>query len=347
MSNTKVEKRLFEDYLGENVNTLPDKKIVSLINENLHPFNRNEFFSKDAPLISSKEFLRCYNLHNRRCENKPSNPMEILKLMQVISTKEHPIKEELQNLAINLVRDMYNVPDEIDLKAMLELDNVVDGDCDSDVYNISDERKEELQEFIEKRRILNSLVHGCAVYQWTDAYYIVQDELNELDETLIEDYNNVSAMVNYWNWLFYFGDMFDMGHMPMTQGINIPDVENKEIKASAINFPVLIHELSKGVIDYITQAGIPNFIEDGVSTEEVSYILEEADKYSHEQWHYFFGPTLWKSLIEASDVGAEGLIPIIRKMSELKYDDLKDFCIDIVFYADTLGKKSVNKLKQL
>ena len=81
-------------------------------------------------------------------------------------------------------------------------------------------RKLELKPFIEKRRILNSVVHGCAVHQWTSAYYLVQEKLNEINADLIGKYNEIAALVNYFNWMIYFEPMFDMGQMPMVQGVN-------------------------------------------------------------------------------------------------------------------------------
>ena len=85
--------------------------------------------------------------------------------------------------------------------------------------------------------------------------------------------------------------------------------------------------------------------DDGVNPQELQYIYDEADKYSHEQWHYFFGPTLWRALLETANVGSEDLIPIIRKMSEMDYEDLHEFCNNIVFYPEELGINAMNELK--
>jgi hypothetical protein len=219
------------------------------------------------------------------------------------------------------------------------------GECDDEEEEeISDERKAELQHFIEKRRILNSIVHGCAIHQWTSAYYLAQERLDEVNPELIGKYNEISALVNYWNWMFYFEPMFDMGQMPVLQGINKVDVEQKKIEAFGINFPVLIHELSKGVIDYIITAGVPNLEDDGVNEAELKYIYSVADKYSHEQWHYFFGPTLWRALLQTANVGSEDLIPIIRKMAEMDYEELSEFCTNIVFYPEEFGVEAMSEL---
>lgn len=341
------EVRDFRENLGE-INDMPDRTIVRKLNENSHPFSENNFFSHNPSALAADEFKRCVELYNRRCPNG-GNPMTAMMLMQEVMLMEDPDKEELQEVAIDLVREMYNVPDAIDLRGMLEQkDSPEDvdggGDMEEDEDDISDERKAELQHFIDKRRILNSIVHGCAVHQWTSAYYIVQERLNEINPELIDKYNKIAALVNYFNWMIYFEPMFDMGQMPMLQGINKVNVEERKIEAYGINFPVLIHELSKGVIDYITTAGVPNFENDGVTPEELKYIYAEADKYSHEQWHYFFGPTLWRAMLSTADVGSDELIPIIRKMSEMEYEELAQFCNNIVFYPEEFGKDAMEEL---
>ena len=341
------EVRNFQENL-DNTNHLPDREILYKLNNNEHPFNNNTFFSHNPSALAADEFKRCVELFERRCQ-EGENLMTAMMLMQEIMLTEEPNKEELQELAISLVRNMYNVPDSIDLKAFLEAKNNpqdldgegVDDEEEDDNLEISNERKLELIPFIEKRRILNSLVHGCAIHQWTSAYYLVQDELNKINPELLSKYNKIAALVNYFNWMIYFEPMFDMGQMPITQGVNKVSVSEQKIDAYAINFPVLIHELSKGVIDYITTAGVPNLEDDGVNSQELKYIYEEADKYSHEQWHYFFGPTLWRALLNTANVGSEDLIPIIRKMSDMNYEDLSEFCNNIVFYQEAFGNKAM------
>ena len=346
------EVRDFQENLGQ-INDMPDATIVQKLNDNEHPFYNNEFFAHNPAALSADEFKRCVELYRRRCP-EGGNPMLAMQLMQEIMMMEDPDKELLQELAIDLVRQMYNVPESIDLNALLEQKNSpqdLDGEADNDddeeeLEEISEERKVELLPFIEKRRILNSIVHGCAVHQWTSAYYLVQDRLNEINPDLLEKYNKIAALVNYFNWMIYFEPMFDMGQMPVTQGVNQVNVAEQKIDAYGINFPVLIHELSKGVIDYITTAGVPNLEDDGVNPQELQYIYDEADKYSHEQWHYFFGPTLWRALLETADVGSEDLIPIIRKMSEMDYENLHEFCNNIVFYPEEFGVNAMNELKR-
>ena len=341
--------RVFEEHL-ENNNILPAQEIVQKLNDNEHPFSENTFFLHNPSALAADEFKRCVALYERRCPNG-GDPMRAMMLMQEIMMMEDPDKEVLQQIAIDLITEMFNVPDEIDLQAMLEQKDAEE-ECDGgacgepdDEENISDERKEELMPFIEKRRILNSIVHGCAVHQWTSAYHIVRDRLNEVNPNLIERYNEVAALVNFFNWQVYFEPMFAAGQMPMLQGINKVDVEEQKIEAYGINFPVLVHELSKGIMDYITTAGVPNQEDDGVTPDELRYIYQVADNYAHEQWHYFFGPTVWRAMLGTAEVGSDGLIPILRKMSEMDYQDLSEFCTNIVFYPEEFGNEAMTNLK--
>ena len=341
----KVEQEatlMFAEYL-ENVNYVPNARIARMIDEKTFPFAENRFFSYNPAFLAADEFNRCARIYAERANGQ--NPMHAMQLMQELMTLEAPHREELTDIAIEIVREMYNVPESINLRAFLENSDEEAGDDfdDSDVEKdmISDERKEELKPEIEKRRILNSIVHGAAIHQWTSAYYIAADKLNDINPELVEKYNRLSALVNYWNWQMVQSDAMAMGGRPVLQGYNKVDIEKKDIKASAMNFPVLIHELSKGVLDYLVSIGIPQ-----LPPYELEYVYAEADKYSHEQWHYFFGPTLWRALLNTADVTSHDLPPFINYIAQLDYIDLSNLCIDICHHPEELGKKQMEAIKK-
>lgn len=312
------------------------------LNERTFPFNNNHFFMYDPIRMAGKEYLRCNEVYNQRTPGQ--TPMDAMQLMmRVIPGLERNDYPELVQLAIQLVRDMYDVPRTIDLQGMIQnLNQEEECEACEPMPEPSEEAKLRLQPEIEKRRILNSIVHGAAVYQWTSAYYIVQEQLDEINPELVPNYNRLSGLVNYWNWSFSAQEMFDMGMPPVMQGINKVEIKKKKITAKAMNFPVLIHELSKGVLDYLISHSIPADLPDN----ELDYLYKEADKYTHEQWHYIFGPTLWKSLLTAADVTSSELPPLIMKMSKMEYVDLANLCINVVCHTDTLGKKAMNALKK-
>jgi len=340
----EVENQRFETYVDAG-NLTPHRRIVDMLDRMTFPFSENNFFKYNPSFIAADEFNRCARIYTERGQGQ--GPMEAMRLMQQLLQIEEPNKPELTDLAIELVREMYNVPDSINLRAFLENSDEDAGeefdDSDNDVEMLSDERKEELKPEIEKRRILNSIVHGAAVHQWTSAYHIVADKLNDINPELLEKYNRLSALVNYFNWQIIQSDMMAMGGgaRPVLQGFNKVDIKNKDIKASAMNFPVLIHELSKGVLDYLVSIGIPN-----LPPYELEYVYAEADKYSHEQWHYFFGPTLWRAMLNTADVTSHDLPQIISEMAQMDYTDLSNFCIDICHHPEELGKPQMQALKK-
>ena len=96
------------------------------------------------------------------------------------------------------------------------------------------------------------------------------------------------------------------------------------------------------IMDYLISMGIPN--ESKVTPNELKYIYSVADKYSHEQWHYFFGPTLWRAILDTSKVESQNLFLIIMEMSKMNYPELSKFCINIVFAPEGDGKKNMEKL---
>ncbi|HWY36846.1 MAG TPA: hypothetical protein VNX68_19530, partial [Nitrosopumilaceae archaeon] len=68
--------------------------------------------------------------------------------------------------------------------------------------------------------------------------------------------------------------------------------------------------------------------------------------YSHEQWHYFFGPTLWRAMLSTADVTSHDLPPIIRYLSQMDYVDLSNLCIDICHHPEELGKKQMEAIRK-
>lgn len=323
----------------------PAASILRAIDEKTFPFADNTFYAYYPAALAADEFNRCAQLYADRAAGK--GEMQAMMLIQEFMLIERPHIADLTELGIEIVREMYNVPNHLNLRAFLENSHeeqgeaFTDGDQEVEMELVSDDRKRELIPHIQQRRILNSLVHGAAIHQWTSAFHIAADKLNDINPDLLPKYNEYSAIVNYCNWHTDHGAMMQQGGQPILQGYNKVDIGNQDIKASAMNFPVLIHELSKGVLDYLISVGIPN-----VAPPELEYIYAEADKYSHEQWHYFFGPTLWRSLLNCADVTTHEMAPIINHLAKMEYNDLANLCIDMVFYPDELGKQQLTVIKQ-
>src|ERR1035437_6900091 len=108
----EVETRTFEEYVTEGGITgqLPHLKIVNQINMNTFPFWKNKFFSYNPAKLGAEEFVRCANLYNQRTPGQ--SVMIIGDLMEELMNMEHNIQEELIEIAVNIIRSVYNVPND-------------------------------------------------------------------------------------------------------------------------------------------------------------------------------------------------------------------------------------------
>jgi hypothetical protein len=98
-----------------------------------------------------------------------------------------------------------------------------------------------------------------------------------------------------------------------------------EITAEAIVFPVLLHELNKGVMDYLICRGLPS----DVTESELKYIYSKADCYSYEIWCYFLAPALWDGLLSKEQVGGTEMPKVIKKLCEMDLNQLTNYFINI------------------
>jgi len=177
---------------------------------------------------------------------------------------------------------------------------------------------------------------------------MAHEKISGHNENLIQLYNQYSSLINYYNWqhslaLFMNSNIVNnmSGNGGLTQGNVRVDFNTKTVEATALSFPLLIHELCKGVVEYVVGKGLPTKL----STVEMEYVLNIADSYSDEFWYYYMGPTMWKCLLDAADVMPSNLPKILSYLSQMEYEELADFFITICFYPKT-GKDKMKIIKR-
>lgn len=244
-----------------------------------------------------------------------------------------------------------------------------DNDPMDDNAPISEEREEYIREEAQKRIIMNGFAHGSAIHIWKSSYYIAQERLNELNPQLVEWYDKYAALVSFLMWMFPTEQMKQMieSNSAVNQGWNkagFKQQENQEqqdnederpeereeeeqdtpvITGVGMNFPVLLHELSKGVVEIISYHGIPQ----DLTVKEMELYYQIADEYTLEPWFYFLAPTLWSDMVtvinkinEKVDNGTSDLeyhveIPeALQYLFSLDYDALAELSVFIVHDQD-------------
>jgi hypothetical protein len=171
-----------------------------------------------------------------------------------IEKAEAPYKDKLEQIAIKMIKKLYPIIDELGIV------------LDAKIVGMSDVGRE-LNEAISpefRRRIMNAVTQGAATRAAFESlkspflFYLFKEYLKELDPSLIEKYNQI--MKNSFG-IYDDENAIAMMLAALSQGYKMAGGASKvsikeansgvTIKARAINFPILVHELAKGFWELI------------------------------------------------------------------------------------------------
>jgi len=320
------------------------KNIITKIVAGEFSLAASPVYSFKPEVLAIEEYKRCEGLFSRKAL-LPTNinlfdfEMNIAMLMEKISRTEAPKVEQLKALAVKIITDMYEVPECVVLSPELKTSLKIGDDTEEfPKINLTDKRKEELQGDVQKRLLLNGLVMGASMHIWKSAHHLVKDGIDEIHAGLFTMYEQYTSKIGMYIWMYcdidaiieasQIMDTSDGMTQMMTQGYEHLKVEEDggcEIEAKAINFPVLLHELNKGVLDYL----ILNGINQDLTEEELAYVFTEADSFEHEIWHQYISPSLWVKLLEDLKVSPQELPEKIQELSLMKCEELTNYLIKI------------------
>ena len=205
---------------------------------------------------------------------------------------------------------------------------------------------------VSKRRMLNALIQGAA----NNSQYLfnfVNDQLRDIDPDLPELYGMMISAndLNYWLWSDEQMKAAQQqarggqegGQESGASAAGMEEVDAKTdpptITAVGINFPVLIHELVKGVMEYYAMFGLP---ENANVAEDV---LSKTEFLNIEKWDLRFGPTIWRRFVQA--VGTDDWDDIkqylIVEITEMPADQFNAFMKELISGSDE-GKRKMAEL---
>lgn len=347
------EKRFSEVISG--LRHRPHNDIINRIDSKMFSLDGNDLYRYKPEILAGDEYIRCLELFEKRLPSEYNLPTQhaVVKLQEqiqmidkVMFNKEMKHIDELKQIAIQTVRTLFDIPEHVNILPEIERNlDVNPEEQDESTLNISSDRLADIMIEVRKREVLNGLVHGAAMHIWKSAYYIIKEQIDELDPMLMNLYDQYTTSIGWLLWQMSPDDMQDAINTEgaFTQGFCKLDFKEEgesecNVHCHAINFPVLLHEVTKGAIDYLTCRGIPSEF----TSEELRYYYAKADNYANEIWHYLLSPTLWTRLVAASDVESQGLPLVISRLCMLTLEELTGIliaCIDSV----EIGR---NKLKE-
>ena len=123
---------------------------------------------------------------------------------------------------------------------------------------------------------------------------LVSDELSRLDPNLLNHYGVTQALMEHLYWLY--PDMEGMagsGGGQMGQSEVDDETDPPTVKARAMTFPLLVHELVKGVYEVFGTHGLPD------DPKQAEMVLGAEDTLPAEIWDSRLGPIFWEKFLEA------------------------------------------------
>jgi hypothetical protein len=226
--------------------------------------------------------------------------MTVGQAMQRLVMIQSQNKKQLEDLAVELVKTELGIPEgamQFDAELVMQPMGAAEG-MKSEPEMPSEEEVEELMGDMEnfnleraKRRFINSLIQGAA-FKGGHMFNLVRDEINEINPQLMNLYAVTQALMEHAYWIF--PDMEGMaggGGGQMGQSEFDAETDPPTVKARAVTFPLLVHELVKGVYEVFGTHGLPD------DPRQAEMVLGAEDSLPAEIWDSRLGPVFWEKFM--------------------------------------------------
>lgn len=278
-------------------------------------------------LIASKRFKDVVEKVKRYTGVNSVGQNELMSLQGMLMGAVRKIKEienknegYLEQLAVDLVKRELSIPDDafqydveltsapgqIDISKMQTSSEEPEDEDVVEKFGVSEEEAEDdLENFIAaferfdlekaKRRFINSLIQGAAK-KGHYMFHLVEEELNNINPELLSLYGVIMSVNDLLYWIL-------PDEMTMSAAQSGKGMEGKEevddttdpptIIAKGIFFPILVHELIKGVYEVLGTQGLPD------DPEAAEMVMGSQDTLPYEIWDIRLGPIFWEKFTES------------------------------------------------
>jgi hypothetical protein len=209
--------------------------------------------------------------------------MKSQEVLDEIVDAEEGYRDELEMVAAQMVTDAYPIIEYANIKIDAKIVGMSDMNIEPGDGEVSIDEMPETEETEKaKRRIINGITQGASI-RGAFGFMLFKEYIDAINPALVEKYNEILKMV--------FGIYDDENAIAMmlaalAQGQKMQggesemeyDEENEQfvIKAKAICFPMLVHEIVKGLYEIVGTEGF------GADKEKNQAIVNAVDKLSNE-----------------------------------------------------------------
>lgn len=245
-----------------------------------------------------KRYKRAFDTDRIDNEEVKRNLMPMVDETMNIEEKH---KKKLQELAIRMIREEYDMDeDTVEIIAELTPKISLEGtqlnpkpmpvkdmqfETHDDIVNANAE--------VYKRRFLNAMTQGAAK-KCNHMFHMVDEELTNIDPRLPNKYAKLMSAADY---TYYVVPDLEEAVSGGVVRVEYPTAENPKAKihAEAMVFPVLVHEIVKGVMELLSAHGLPK------DKKMLEYVTNKADFLAAEPWDMRLGPAIWGRFTEMID----------------------------------------------
>ena len=269
------------------------------------------------------------------------------RVVQQETQLEQPHAAELEQLAIKAVAQAWGVPPEM-LNATLttHIEPPDQEDPEEEIFSddLPEQDNEHLRGQINKRITLNALTQGAALHNMATLHHLVKDELEAISPQLLQLFQQFTGGAVNSYWLLDFASITRAalrntvvgtsrvehpdedpdedpdkdqeiedefaGYEEEEYGEEKEDNHSATVVAKAFNFPVLLQELVKGVMELLSQHGLSSMDADQLNT-----VYQEADRIEDEPWLIQVGPHLWRAFLQIVPKGSS-LATVVAKIAQ-------------------------------
>lgn len=243
-----------------------------------------------------KRYKRAFDVTNINNEDVKK---QLMPLVNETMHLEAPFKKELEALAIKMIREEYDMDEDTveiiaELTPEITLEGVQKNQKPMPVEGMEFDSHDDMEKAtaeVYKRRFLNAMIQGAAK-KCNHMFHMVDDELMDLNPKLPNKYIKMMAAADY---MYYVIPDMENGVTGGVVKVEFPSKNNPKavIRAQAMVFPVLIHEIVKGVMELLSGHGLPK------NKKLANYVINKADFLAAEPWDMRLGPAVWSKFTDA------------------------------------------------
>lgn len=268
-----------------------------------HPCFPSDDESHFEEKIMAKRFEEVVNRVKKNFDMEKVNNSYLVRNMSGMVDEcmqiESKHRKELEKLAEQMIRDEYDMSSD-DVDIIVELtDNInmegtkknpspiIIDEMEFDNHNSIDTANDEVY----KRRFINAMIQGSAKKS-SHMFNMKEEELTSMNPLLFNNYGRLMSAADY---MYYITHNLDGSTNGGVVRVTFPQNEGEKpvIHAQAMVFPVLIHELVKGVMELLSSHGLPQ------DDKLKKYVIGKADFLNAEPWDMRIGPGIWQKFTES------------------------------------------------